>query len=175
MAWRTAQTCHTLGFLYGGKRMAKAFRLLQPWLLFHQRGRHSQWRGPISRQCCGVLSILTLSSWNQKNLVGRWTQTTNHWVRSVYQTTQNLPQTTFWKWSDVAAKVNPPVTPRDAVVRIKAYLAQCFVHVSRWDVLDHSCRWTSHHASFRLSAFFNLSIWQHVSGLTSPSRILAVI
>ena len=34
----------------------------------------------------------------------------------------------------------PPVTPRDAVVRIKAYLAQCFVHVSRWDALDHSSR-----------------------------------
>ena len=41
---------------------------------------------------------------------------------------------------DVAAKVNPPVTPRDAVVRIKAYLAQSFVHVSRWDALDHSSR-----------------------------------
>ena len=37
-------------------------------------------------------------------------------------------------------KVEPPVTPRDAVVKIKAYLAQCFVHVSRWDALDHSNR-----------------------------------
>ena len=35
-------------------------------------------------------------------------------------------------------KGDPPVTPRDAVVRIKAYLAQCVVHVSRWDALDHS-------------------------------------
>ena len=34
----------------------------------------------------------------------------------------------------------PPVTPRDAVVRIKAYLAQSVVHVSRWDALDHSRR-----------------------------------
>ena len=33
-----------------------------------------------------------------------------------------------------------PVTPRDAVARIKAYLAKCFVHVSRWDALDHSSR-----------------------------------
>ena len=37
-------------------------------------------------------------------------------------------------------KAEPPVTSRDAVVRIKAYLAQCFVHVSRWDALDHSSR-----------------------------------
>ena len=37
-------------------------------------------------------------------------------------------------------KGEPPVTPRDAVVRIKAYLAQCFVHVSRWDAQDHSSR-----------------------------------
>ena len=57
-------------------------------------------------------------------------------------------------------KGETPVTPRDAVVRIKAYLAQCFVHVSRWDALDHSSRCTSHHASFILSAFFrtNLSV-----------------
>ena len=37
-------------------------------------------------------------------------------------------------------KGEPPCNTKHAVVRIKAYLAQCFVHVSRWDALDHSSR-----------------------------------
>jgi len=46
----------------------------------------------------------------------------------------------------------------------KGWISDRFI--SWRDGLDNSSRWTSHHALFRLSAFFNLSIWQQVSGLT---------
>ena len=49
----------------------------------------------------------------------------DHQVLPLSQKTSNLPQTTFWKLSDAAARVNQLVTQNYAVVWIKDLLAPC--------------------------------------------------
>ena len=41
---------------------------------------------------------------------------------------------------DLSAIGNVDAPLQQVIERIKAYLAQCFVHVSRWDALDYSSR-----------------------------------
>ena len=140
MGWRKARDMsHTRLLACGVKKVGKVTHLLPTWLPYHLQEKHSlkMWRGHIFRQLYGDQSAST-QSYAQRNMDGRGTQQTRHYAPFLYQTTQNRPLTTFWKLSNVDAKLIPPVAPRNAVVGSKDYLSPCFAHVLVWGVRDFS-------------------------------------
>ena len=135
-------TCHTLGFLYGGKKNGKGHSS-SPNVASLPPTREAFIKNVKRAHFQTVLwCTINIDPMQLKPEEFGWKMDTdNKSLSPIGLPDDTKPaQTTFWKGSDVAAKVNPHVTPRDAVVRIKVYLAQCFVHVSRWGALDHRSR-----------------------------------
>ena len=112
------------GYMSGGKRMA-----LPPTKeAFIENVKRAHFQVYLWRN----LNIISHQHWIRRNLDGKKIHATGQWFQPNNQKMLNLSQSTFWKWSGVAARVTPLVAQRSAAVQCQCMVwhAQCSAHAS---------------------------------------------